>query len=144
METQRRTNATRMYNAGKMVAAPHTLRADKDERKIPIVAMDYAFLDRTDDIPDTRTEITVLNIKYSKTGNMFPIPVCASLNFWYAPLPLRLPPAGWEDEWEYERGETGGEDERGDKGVGASSVGGQLSPPRASQPRRYNSADAHE
>ena len=44
-------------------------------RQIPIICMDYAFTDRTDENPVSRTELTVLNIKDRQTCNMFPTPV---------------------------------------------------------------------
>ena len=61
-------------NAGNMVAAPHCVKPSRDERTIRRVAMDSAFLDRTDEIQTSRTETPVLNIKGSKTGNVCSIP----------------------------------------------------------------------
>ena len=58
-----------------MIAAQHTERPDTDYKSILVIAMDYAFLGRPDSDEISRTELTVLNIKDSKTGNMFPIPV---------------------------------------------------------------------
>ena len=40
-----------------------------------MLAMDYAFVDRTDEDEISRTEITVLNIKDGNAGSMFPTPV---------------------------------------------------------------------
>ena len=42
-------------NAGNLVAAPQEIRADRDERTIPIIATDCAFLDRTDENTIPRT-----------------------------------------------------------------------------------------
>ena len=53
----------------------HSTSKDRDENKVPIVGVDYAFLDKTYENGQLREEMTVLVAKGRTSGCIFGVPV---------------------------------------------------------------------
>ena len=62
---------------GKAIALGHYVKKNEDEsdKKITLVALDYAFLQKTDADEEQSNEITTMVVKDAKSKCVFPIPV---------------------------------------------------------------------
>ena len=58
-----------------MVAAQHSERPETEEEAIPVIGIDDAFVDNTDEQEESRTELTALNMKDKKRWAVNPTPV---------------------------------------------------------------------
>ena len=60
---------------GKCAAMAHRKSTLEDDRKIPVVGVDYAFLKRSDETGDVISEVKTMVIKDGRSKAVFPIPV---------------------------------------------------------------------
>ena len=61
--------------AGKCKSDKHTTSQDRSEDSIPVIGIDYAFLDKTMESGKMREEMTVMVVKDRMSGCIFSIPV---------------------------------------------------------------------
>ena len=60
---------------GKCAAMAHRKSTLEDDRKIPVVGVDYAFLKRSDETGDVISEVKTMVIKDGRSKAVFPIPL---------------------------------------------------------------------
>ena len=61
--------------SGKCKSDRHTTSQNRSEDNIPVIGVDYAFLDKTSESGKMREEVTVLVIKDRMSGSIFSVPV---------------------------------------------------------------------